>query len=122
MADWLEQRKRVKVINMEHRGQDIDVGCQGIRFLIKDQAVVSLPLLVIENLQAAVIEKWKITGQMGAQKSRMLYLEPRFQVIELADTALTDDEKKRIDLIGEARSEMSDDFGTDKAQKVKGKK
>jgi len=120
--DWREDRQRVKVINMENRGQDIELGCQGVRFVIKDQAVVSIPKLVIENLRNAVTRKWKVSGNMN-DPGRVPEItdEPRFTVIEMPESALTDDDKKRLDLMKEAQNEMSTDYSIKDAVKKKGK-
>jgi hypothetical protein len=98
-----DERRAVKVINMENPGSHIITNHNGTRYEIEDRATVKLPGGVIAALKDTVVTKHTVSGEQG--KGHKTTLSRRFEIIELDKPELSDTstvEQKEREKIAEA--------------------
>lgn len=82
--NWMKDTMKVKILNLEHPGDQVYIGCQGVSYLYDDGQIVVVPKLVVEAIKSCVVKDWKISGEMG-KKVQVPVDRARFMAIPIPD-------------------------------------
>jgi len=79
---WETKKSHYKVLNMEHAGQDIEIGFNGKIYQIQHGATVLIPDAVAEALNDCKKIEYKVQGEMGRERTMIAIEVPRFMTVK----------------------------------------